>query len=191
VAQSDWPSFDQIHNTEQGANFSFMPLPEPEDRMICTLISMAKTMRPHWPEMYSVIRDYRTKMTRAKLAQDSDMGVGYISIPVNNPGPGDRKFKLRYGLVNNLTVPTDVHPDGSIRVTPDVSHGRQQAGLDYCSILDREGKNEIVIALRQHAGQFPVYAMREGDRLRCYSIVGGAPVFDGRTISGRGVMSAW
>ena len=119
------------------------------------------------------------------------MGVGYISIPVNNPGPGDRKFKLRYGLVNNLTVPTDVHPDGSIRVTPDVSHGRQQAGLDYCSILDREGKNEIVIALRQHAGQFPVYAMREGDRLRCYSIVGGAPVFDGRTISGRGVMSAW
>ena len=126
MAQSDWPSFDQIHNTEQGANFSFMPLPEPEDqRMICTLISMAKTMRPHWPEMYSLIRDYRTKMMRAKLAQDSDMGVGYISIPVNNPGPGDRKFKLRYGLVNNLTVPTDVHPDGSIRVTPDVSHGRQ------------------------------------------------------------------
>ncbi|MGR9108233.1 MAG: hypothetical protein ACU843_15035 [Gammaproteobacteria bacterium] len=181
--------FEQIHNTEQGAHFSFMPLAEPEDqRTIYTLIQMAKTMKPYWPEMYALIRKYRARMTRIKLAQNFDMGVGYIAIPVTNPGPNDRKFKLRYGLVNNLTVPESVDPSKSIKVTPEVYHGRQQAALNYRSILDRVGKNEIVIALRQHNGKFPVYAERKGNELACYKIVGGNQVFDGSKISEGGVL---
>jgi hypothetical protein len=184
------PIFDQIHNTEDGAHFSFMPLAKEEDqRMIYTLIRMAKTMKPHWPEMYALIRTYRAQMTRVKLAQNYDMGVGYIAIRVANPGPKDRKFKLRYGLVTNLTVPTDVDPSGSIKVTPEVYHGRQQAALNYTGILTRNGKNEIVIALRQHAGKFPVYAQRHGKVLDCYDIVAGKQIFNGRSISANGAMT--
>jgi hypothetical protein len=51
------------------------------------------------------------------------------------------------------------------------------------------GKNEIVIALRQHAGKFPVYAQRQGDKLLCYDIAGGKPEFNGHTISAKGVMT--
>jgi hypothetical protein len=234
--------FKQIHNTDNGAHFSFMPLAEPEDqRMIYTLIRMAKTMRPYWPEMYALIREYRTKMTRVKLAYNSDMGAGYIAIPVHTtPGSSERKFKLRYGLVSNLWLPTPdedaapvvappvapapvapvitkgqvpppppqrtakdaaapkpkedpasikVKDPASIKVTPEVYHGRQQAARDYRSILDRVGKNEIVIALRQHAGDFPIYAERKGNELFCYDIIDHKPVPNGLKISESGFMT--
>ncbi|WP_156132279.1 hypothetical protein [Paraburkholderia terrae] len=220
--------FEQVHNNENHAHFSFVPLSEPEDqRMMFTLIRFAKTMRPYWPEMYALIMEYRGKMTRVKLAQSFDMGAGYIAIPVTNPVPGEREFKLRYGLVSKVSilaedasnsavtpaaapaavrVNSDAPPppsgkpmkklaktvnlnDRSATVTPEVYQARQQAALDYRSILVRKKKNEIVIALRQHAGNFPVYAERIGDTLACYKIVGGKQVWTGYAISERGVMS--
>jgi hypothetical protein len=170
-----------------------------------------------------LIRDYRSRMTRVKIAQNFDMGVGYIAIPVANAGPDDRKFKIRYGLVQTTTVPgqktgespnkgpveapstlkkgTPPPPPGAApklvvggyekgpKVTPEIYKARQQAALNYRGILTREGKNEIVIALRQHEGDFPVYAIRDGDKLLCYTIRGGKMVFDYRMISKRGVMT--
>ena len=63
--------------------------------------------------------------------------------------------------------------------------------MAYRSILDREErKNEIIIALREHEGDFPVYAQREGAKLLCYDIVGGRPVFNGGKISADGRMTA-
>lgn len=184
--------FDQIHNTGEGAHFSFMPLAQPEDQqVIYALIRMAKAMRTQWPEMYQLIMYYRARMTRVKLAANFDMGTGFIAIPVKNPGPRDRKFRLRYGLVSIMTVPEDVDASKSIKVTPEVYAARQQAALNYRSILDREErKNEIIIALREHEGDFPVYAKREGAKLLCYDIVGGRPVFNGGEISAHGKMIA-
>jgi hypothetical protein len=182
--------FEQIHVSEEGAHFSFVPLAQPEDQsVIYTLVRMAKIMRPYWPEMYALIREYRAKMTRVKLAQNFDMGTGYMAIPVKNPGPRDRKFKLRYGLVEEVTVPKDVHGSGVLKVTPEVYEGRQQAARNYRSILDRTGKNEIMIALRQHNGPFPVYAQRRDKTLLCYDIVGGSPVPNQHQISENGVMT--
>lgn len=182
--------FDQIHNTEDGAHFSFMALAQPEDqRIIYTLTRMAKIMKPYWPQMYALIRDCRAKMTRVKLAANFDMGIGYIVIPVKNPKDNERKYRLRYGLINQMTVPESVDPSKSVKVTPEVYEARQQAALDYRSILDREGKNEIIIALRKHAGNFPIYAQRRGDELLCYKIVGPRQEFTGRKISARGVLT--
>ncbi|WP_131542682.1 hypothetical protein [Paraburkholderia hospita] len=214
--------FEQVHHkTEQGAHFAFVPLSEPEDqRVLFMLIQMAKVMRQHWPEMYALIMQYRGRMTRVKLAQCFDMGAGYIAIPVSNPVPGGRQFKLRYGLVSQMSVlapsitpaatqastrvsnapPPPSKPykgiakpvnldERNVKVTPEIYHARQQAALDFRSILVRKDKNEIVIALRQHAGNFPVYAQRVNNVLKCYRIVKGGQVWTGRTISERGIMT--
>jgi hypothetical protein len=52
------------------------------------------------------------------------------------------------------------------------------------------GNNEIVIAMRQHAGPFPVYAVYDNGTLRCFDIVNGQMVLQpGQTISAIGVAS--
>jgi hypothetical protein len=81
------------------------------------------------------------------------------------------------------------HGSGVLKVTPEVYEGMQQAAQNYRSILDRTGKNEIMIALRQHNGPFPVYAQRRDKTLLCYDIVGGGPVPNKHQISENGFMT--
>jgi hypothetical protein len=69
LLNSDLSIFDQIHNTDQGSHFSFMPLAQPEDQCVMyALVQVAKIMKPYWPEMYPLIRDYRSRMTRGTPA---------------------------------------------------------------------------------------------------------------------------
>lgn len=160
----------QIHNNEQGAHFSFLPLSEEEDqRMLFDLTRFAKEFKNTFPAPYQLVRSYRAEMTRLKLAQEIDMATGYTMIPAPRPGGGPQ-YKLRYGLVGSMTV---VGNPMGIPVTAAVYSARQQAALNFKSILDkRDAKNEIIISIRRHAGQFPLYAIREGEELACYRING-------------------
>ena len=55
--------------------------------------------------------------------------------------------------------------------TPEICEAGRNAARNFKSIVGlREGKNEIVLAIRRHAGRFPVYAVRRGDKLVCYTI---------------------
>lgn len=75
-------------------------------------------------------------------------------------------------------------------MTPQIYAARQQAAIRFKSIIGlRDAKNEIVIAIRKHAGAFPVYAVRKGDVLLCYNIVNSKQEFDGKTISSDGVVT--
>jgi hypothetical protein len=128
-------------------------------------------------------------MTRVKLANDFDMAVGYSVIPVAkspNQSPGAQLgFKLRYGLGNTTTVSGQPDP---LLVTANIYQARQATARRFKQILlTRPGlKNEIVIAIRRHAGPFPVYAILQRGVLRCYDIVNDEMKLNGKTISANG-----
>lgn len=177
----------QIHNNEQGAHFSFLPLSEEEDqRMLFDLTRFAKGFKNTFPAPYQHVRSYRAEMTRLKVAQEMDMAAGYTMIPAPRPGGGPQ-YKLRYGLVGSMTV---VGKPMGIPVTAGVYAARQQAALNFKSILDkRDAKNEIIISIRRHAGQFPLYAIREGEELACYRINGTNMELTGNVIAPDGTVT--
>ncbi len=182
--------FDQIHNNDWDAHFSFLPLSKEDDQYVLyNLTRLAKELRLALPALDTKVRFYRASMTRVKLANEFDMGIGYTAVPVANPQPGSPAYKLRYGLTKNTTI---LGPGGqqSVPVTPELYAARQQAALKFKSILGiRDAKNEIVIAIRRHAGPFPVHAVRQSGELKCYDIVKDKMVFNGKTISSAGVMT--
>jgi len=186
LVNPDISLFKQIHNNEEGANFSFLPLSEEEDQEILyDLGRCAKALKQTFPDVYNLVRTYKAEMTRVKLAQEFDMGVGYTAVPIQNPGTGPQ-YKLRYGLGTVTTIPGRVMPK---KVTGQDLDARRTAARKFKSILGiRDAKNEIVIAIRKHAGAFPMYAKREGNVLLCYNIVNNDRVFNGLTISAMGEM---
>jgi hypothetical protein len=180
--------FDQIHNTDKDAHFSFLPLSKEEDQYVLfTLTQYAKTEHL-LPALYNKVRRYRAEMTRVKVANEFDMGIVYSAVPVADHGAGPA-YKLRYGLGKKTTI-TGPQGQETVMVTPQIYAARRQAAIKFKSIVGiRDGKNEVVIAIRRHAGRFPVYAVRNGDHLECYNIVNGGMAPDGRRISSNGVMT--
>ncbi len=186
----DLSIFDQIHNNDWDAHFSFLPLSKEDDQYVLfNLTRLAKELRLTLPAFDTKVRFYRASMTRVKLANEFDMAIGYTAVPVANPQPGSPAYKLRYGLTRNTTI-TGPQGQQTVPVTAELYAARQQAALRFKSILGiRDAKNEIVIAIRHHAGPFPVYAVRQSGQLKCYTIEDSKMVFNGKTISSVGVMS--
>lgn len=198
----DLSIFDQIHNTDvggklnyqgkeiEGAHFSFLPLSMEEDQLVLyRLIQCAKACRHALPELYTKVRDYRARMTRVKLANEFDMGIGYSAVPVANPPRGGPAYKLRYGLGKQTTI-TGQGGQQTVPVTAELYAARQQAALRFKRILGiRDAKNEVIIAIRKHKGPFPVYAVRSGNELLCYEIVGDQMRLNAKKISSAGVMT--
>jgi hypothetical protein len=158
--------FDQIHNNEDGAHFSFLPLSMEEDQEVLYNLTRFAKDKVTIPQLYPIVRGFRAEMTRVKLAYEMDMAIGYMAVPAPRPGTGPQ-FKLRYGLGNV----TSIVGGGEQPTTREIYEERQQAARKFKSILGvRDAKNEIVIAMRKHAGPFPVFAVRRGDNLMCYRI---------------------
>lgn len=159
--------FDQIHNNEDGAHFSFLPLSEMEDQEVIYNLTRIAKDKVTIPGLYEIVRNYRAQMTRVKLAYELDMGIGYTAVPAPRPGGGPQ-YKLRYGLKHTTSIAGKTEEEPT---TPAIYDERRKAARRFKSIIGlREGKNEIVIAIRQHAGPFPVYAVRRGNQLVCYNI---------------------
>lgn len=111
--------FNQIHHDGNKTHFSFLPLSEEEDQeVVFNLTQCAKDLRLMLPALYDRVRTLRASMTRIKLANEFDMGIGYSAVPLpdweqkaGKPPPRGTGFgpkykpaapvpayKLRYGL---------------------------------------------------------------------------------------------
>ena len=209
--------FNQIHHHGNKTHFAFLPLCEQEDQeLVFNLTQCAKELNLTLPALHDRVRTLRASVTRVKLANEFDMGIGYSAMPVpdwenkvGKPAPrgtgiGPKykpaapvpAYKLRYGLGLFTTI---IGPQGqqTVRVTPEIYAARQNAARHFKSILGirvGEGqKNEIVIAVRKHRGAFPVYAIREGDVLNCYDIADNKDAktmkLNKKSISSAGVMT--
>jgi hypothetical protein len=204
LLNSKFPIFQQVHHQwVQGAHYSFLPVSWPDDQeVLYRLAQLAKSLKATLPALDELVRGYRAAMTRVKLAQDSDMAIGYTAVPIENPGDGPA-YKLRYGLGNktNSVEVTGVDQEGklltkrnTLTVTAQVYADRKKSALNFREILLSKYavkglKNEIVIAMRHHAGPFPVYAYREGEELVCYDIEGGNVKPNNKKISASGNMT--
>lgn len=194
------PLFDQVHHkTDQGAFFAFVPLPPQEDQaLLYHLIRAAKESKATQWWLYDKVRALRAEITRVKLAGEDDMAIGYSIIPVSFPQAGQPAYKLRYGLGAKASPSEGEVPNAKatmahktmtmVITTKEVYEARQKSGINYKSILDRAlrrqngRKTEIVVALRNHSGAFPVYGKRVGSELQEISIAGGIESVPGRTL---------
>lgn len=181
----------QLFSSGDGVHLAFAPLSKEEDQqVIWRLAGLAKRLQAQLPEFYSLIHGYRARMTRIKLARNYDIGTGFIATPAANPGQGPQ-YKLTYGLGTTIKekgkfAPRPIDPQEQQRLQTSM---RQQA-LQFKQILagavlNKGEVNEIVIALREHDGPFPVYAVLRKDQglCECFDIAGGQRVMNGHTIS--------
>jgi hypothetical protein len=128
-------------------------------------------------------------MTRIKIARDYDIGTGFIASPIANPGDGP-SYRLKYGLGTTIK-----ERGGSLRALSLAEQRQLMVSLhleamNFKRILQTASMttgqvNEIVMALRKHAGPFPVYAKLRIDLgyCECYDIVADRPVLNGHRIS--------
>lgn len=169
------------HPEEKNPLFCFLPISSDKDQfVIYKLARYAKRIGTTIPDLSTLIRDYRSKMTRVKLANHYDVGSGLIAVPT--PNRDDKlPYKVTYTVGNTLKIreeekhkysPDQLTKDGkAIYVNAEVLRSRQRAYFEQKASLLHTG-NEFVIAQRRHKGQFPVYAVYQGDRLDVFEIAG-------------------
>lgn len=185
------PLDKQLFSAGDGVHLSFVPLSKEEDQLLMwKLTGLAKRLQGLVPDFYSLVRGYRAKMTRIKLARDYDIGTGFTVTPVANPGNGPQ-YKLKYGVGTTVKVKGVIAPKQiSVEEQMRLQGSLQQDQMKFRQILqtvsmDKKQVTEIVIALREHNGPFPVYAVLDQTRrvCDCFEIVGGQKRLNGRTIS--------
>ncbi len=168
-------------------HFCFLPISKPEDQyVIYKLVQYAKALGPTIPDLDTLIRKYRSKMTRVKLAHHYDMATGYIAVATPDRD-GDLPYKVSFS-VGNIAKKRKEEGGGIVFVSTSILKARKQAYFRHNASVLKIG-NEIVIAMRRHLGPFPVYAYYDAGIFRCYDIKGGRPEPNGKTISALGVAS--
>lgn len=141
----------------------FMPLPEPADIVTFNLLNdLHKKWRTAGQlDLAQTVAFIRRRMTRVKVAQDSDMGAGLIN--ANPAGSGNPNLaKFRYGMADVQSVEGQPVPI----YKKDISLERRSKSLEYQSILatQRSRSNEIVVAFRSHASpRFPMIGLWNGE----------------------------
>ena len=171
---------------EDGHNYAFMPLSDPDDQVVFhKLNEIAKSLRSQSQALYALVRDIRSKMTRIKLAQETDMGTNFTALaPEDTLNP-----KFKYGISPTTTLPgMVVAKKFSEEDAAKILTQRQIAAMNFKQILLAEKGNEITVAYRQHAGIFPLIGVWRAAK-NCfdqYRIAGGELVrIEGATIANR------
>lgn len=131
--------------------YVFMPISKPADQKLFHLLNdLAKQMRVGAPEFYKLIREYRSKMTRLKLACEHDMGAGFLAYaPDSTVNP---KFKYGHQMTTKLRISGMILPGR--RNDANVIKQRKANAMAYDQMLQRaKGVNEVTIAYRHHESQ--------------------------------------
>jgi hypothetical protein len=126
--------------------YVFMPLSKPADQKVFHFLNdLAKQNRNS--QLYPLVREIRSKMTRVKLACEHDMGTGFLAAKPDNPvNP-----KFRYGHQKT----TKERVSGSLKSGRDNSReliaARKSQAMAYDQMLKKAtGVNEVTIAYRYH-----------------------------------------
>lgn len=156
-----------FNKPEKGHLYVFMPLALPEDQAVFQRLNgFAKADRSS--PLYPLVRSYRSRMTRLKLACEHDMGTNFVALaPEDKINP-----RFRYGIGRLTKIPeldSGGRPTGKLQSdvdnSPELIAARKEAAINYRQILARElfAVNEITIAYRQHENPaFPMFAEWDG-----------------------------
>jgi hypothetical protein len=140
----------KLHKDSKGKPYYvFMPLSKPQDQKVFHLLNdLAKGMRGS--DLYPLVREMRSKMTRVKLACEHDMGTGFLAMAPDNPV--NPKFRYGHQKTTKTRGPGGLIPGREN--TRDVILARKSNAMAYDQMLARAtGVNEVTIAYRHHASQ--------------------------------------
>jgi hypothetical protein len=140
-----------LHKDSKGKPYYvFMPLSKPKDQKLFHLLNDLAKLRRDSP-LYPLVREFRSKMTRVKLACEHDMGTGFLATAPDNPvNP-----KFRYGHQRTTKTRTS---SGTLlpnrENSTELIATRKSNAMHYDQMLARAtGVNEVTIAFRHHASQ--------------------------------------
>ncbi|HUQ55184.1 hypothetical protein [Lentzea sp.] len=142
------PVFKQLKPYDE-AVVVFMPAPTESDSQVFAAISSLEE-----PDT-DKLREYRSKFTRLRLAQSSDMGAVFVD---DNTDP-KAELRARYGVNGRVLL-----PGGTIVPLDETMLAKRRTdALEHSTILSGDAKalvNEVVIVYRQHAAAdlFPLFA---------------------------------
>jgi hypothetical protein len=179
----------QAHKKSNGTIFSFTPLSDPKDQVVFERLSQLSKRAEACTEFRELIREIRSKMTRAKLAAEHDMATGFTARKTPTG------YKLKYGLGATTSVVNEEETakkrgglsmfpgtlTSRVPVTPEVVAERRATALNFRTIVARKlfAKNEITVAIREHAGPFPIFAKYENKEFLVFEIKDGTFNFTG------------
>ncbi|QFT55569.1 hypothetical protein [Microbulbifer sp. THAF38] len=154
--------FLALDQGKHGAVAVFMPLPEPEDMYLLHAVDHIVKKYPESP-LCSLFREYRSKMTRIKLAYENDIGAQMTAFDRRSSSPKLGE-KLKYGL--GRKIKEKGAPNFGTRMVTQEDHERlAENAFHYKDILTAEKRakyNEITIAYRQHGDgstSFPMFGV--------------------------------
>lgn len=137
----------------------FMPLPMMADLQLFSVLNQKAKKEV---EGTATMREIRSKLTRVKLAQASDMGATFKDI-----NPAGQIPKFRYGFEG--TIIGEETRGKAVKIgraaTDEELEARKTNALNYKTILLNPvvTVNEIIVAFRSHASPlFPFFALRQG-----------------------------
>ena len=165
-------SAQQYKTPDKDTYYVFMPLSHPGDQAVFQNINMlAKAFRDAQPELYGLVRDIRSKMTRIKLAAEHDMATCFAR--VGTTSAGRPRFKFTLGAATDVSIrdrqrgvlpPDFVFDEGrnvkNVPTPAGILEARRSAALNFHSLILGEihSYGEVTVAYRQHAGGFPKFA---------------------------------
>ncbi|GHH42909.1 hypothetical protein [Lentzea cavernae] len=147
------PIFKQLKPYDE-AVVVFTPAPTETDAQVFAAISSLD--QPDTDKL----REYRSKFTRLRLAQSSDMGAIFVDDNKDPKAP----LRPRYGINGRVLL-----PGGAIVPLDETMLAKRRTdALEHSTILSSDAKalvNEIVITYRQHAAAalFPLFAQWDRD----------------------------
>lgn len=151
------PMGGQFYNkvVSTGDIYVFSALSDPDDQVVFQhLNERAKAYRKH-TELYDLVRDIRTKLTRVKLACEHDMGSNFTAFAPDDPI--NPKFKYGLSVFTKLPDPEKVGELKKVRNTEEVIAARRLTAMNFKAAIQKQYRyNEFIVAYRQHAGPFPV-----------------------------------
>ena len=143
----------QVFGVSEDSATVFAPLPHEDDLIAFDMVAELAKKDITSPLYWDYVQ-IRAKFTRIKYGQDSDMHSGFAVLVAS-----DTKMKVKYGFANVM---------GGMLGSA-LLQQRHLNALQYRKKILESKKftgenNEVIVAYRSHAGDFPMYGVRSKDR---------------------------
>lgn len=177
IGQQQYKTLEKGGDNDERMYYIFMPLGYPEDQEVFQLLNnLAKRVKGTRKAFYELVRFYRARMTRIKLAAEHDMSTNFsLATPVGHKLiDGELVPKFRFTLLKQTDVTAQdakyLDTEGleqlekglqskripQVKTSGALLAARQQAALNYRNlVLDKLRYGEVTISYRKHAGDFP------------------------------------
>jgi len=172
ILRPDREISQQLHNKPKPGNWvCFVPLSEEEDQALLIFLKdklgqLQIILGKSDSNLNLVINKYKricAKVTRLKLAFETDMALGFVAIPNRDGTYSKYKYVVKTEVKYSMNR-TDGLQSTKIRMGNDLMTMLRNNVKRYKSVVGTAIKNEVRISIRRHvSGNWPLFAKWDGD----------------------------